>query len=194
MANEIKSGRLKGVRALRVWPVTVNDATTYTTEEMIAVPALQSLTKEVTSQDFTIYADDAVYDTGSEYQYEDLTVKLAELPLELEAKLQGGDFDQEEGSYTFKSTSTAPEFALGYAAMMKTGNFRMFKHYAVKLMKVKIDHQTKGSGTEEQSFELTFRNAQRMADGAVRVTKDSADETYTWLNSIDNLPVTEPGA
>ena len=185
---------LKGFCAARVWPVTVNSADTYTTGEMMALPSAQNLTKEVTRSEYTIYADDGIYDSGSDYQYEDLEFTVAELPVEIEAQLSGGTFDEKEKAYTFKNNDTAPEFAFGYAALMTDGQYRMFKHYVVKLMSVKVDHATKGESGEIAAYVLSFRSTQRMADGAVRITKDSEDNTYSWLSTIDNLPVTEPGA
>ena len=184
-----KPKALKGFTGVRIWPVTVNTAAAYTTGEKIALVGAQNLTKEVTSQDFTIYADDGIYASGSEYQYEDLTFKAAELPLEVEAKLQGCAFDSESGSYTFKNPDAAPEYAFGYAARRLDGNYRMFIHYAVKLMKVKVDHSPKSDGTDIQSYELTFRNTQRKADGAVRKVMDSTDGSFAALDTIDNIPV-----
>ena len=182
---------LKGFCGARVWPITANTATTYTTGEMVALDNAQNLTKDVTRGEYTIYADDSVYDTGSEYQYEDLTFTVAELPLEIEAELSGGTYNDEEKTYTFKSGDVAPEFAFGYAALMVSGEYRMFKHYCVKLTTVKVDHATKGDTNDIAAYNLTFRSTQRKADGAVRITKDSEDQSYTWLNTIDNIPVSQ---
>jgi len=185
---------LKGFCAVRVWPITANTPYAYTTGAVILLPAAQSLTKDVTRGDYTIYADDSVYDTGSDYQNEELELTLAELTPELEAMLSGGDYDEETGEYTFKNTDIAPEFALGYAALRSDGKYRMFKHYAAKLISVKVDHATKGDSNDIAPYTLTFRNTQRNADGAIRVTKDSEDGTHTWLDTIDQIGGSEPPA
>lgn len=189
MASEKKA--LKGFRAARLWPVTTNSAEAYETGTMIPLPSAQGLTKDVSRSEYTIYADDGVYDSGSDYQYEDLEFTIAELPLEVEAQISGGTYDQTEKTYVFKNTDTAPEYAFGYAALMSSGEYRMFKHYVVKLMSIKVDHATKGEGDNINAYALTFRATQRMADGAVRVTKDSEDKTYAWLSTIDQIPVVE---
>lgn len=186
MASNKKA--LKGFRAARVWPVTANTTEAYTTGTMTHLTGAQELTKEVSRGDFTIYADDGVYDSGSDYQYEDLEFKVAELPLDIEALLSGGTYDATAKTYTFKNTDTAPEYAFAYAALMSNGQYRMFKHYAVKLMSVKVDHITKGDKNDIAAYTLTFRNTQRNADGAVRIEKDSEDYTYTWIDTIDQVP------
>jgi phi13 family phage major tail protein len=180
---------LKGLRAARLWPITTNDADTYATGTMVDLPGAQALTKEVSKSEFTIYADDGVYDSGSDFQYEDLTLTLAELTPELESKLSGGTYDATDKKYTFKTTDSAPEFALGYAALKLDGKYRMFKHFVVKLLSVKIDHQSKGDGNDIQAYQLTFRGAQRKADNKIRETQDSATADYTWLDTIEQFPI-----
>lgn len=179
---------LKGFCAARIWPVTTNNSTTYATGTMISLPSAQALTKDVSRSEYTIYADDGVYDSGADFLYEDLEFTVAELPLEIEAQLSGGTYDETEKTYLFKNTDVAPEYAYGYAARRVDGEYRMFKHYSMKLMSIKVDHATIGDNKDIQAYKLKFRSTQRMADGSVRFTKDSSDGTYTWLNTIDALP------
>ena len=193
MPDNNKPKALKGFDGARLWPVTANTKAAYTTGEKIPLIGAQNLTKATTSQDYTIYADDGVYASGADYQYEDLTLKVAELPLEVEAELQGSTYDSESNAYTFKSADVAPEYAFGYAARRLDNEYRMFIHYAVKLMSVKVDHSPRPDGTDIQSYELTLRNTQRKADGAVRKVMDSDDGSYTALDTIDNIPAA-PGA
>ncbi len=181
MGNVVEKKALKGFCGLRLWPVLQNTAAGYIVGTPLAMPEGQSLTKEVNKEDYTVYADDRIYDTGADYNYEDLTVGIAELPLDLEAKLQGSEYDEETKVYTFSSMDVAPEYALGYAARQLSGNYRMFVHFSVKLMSVKVDHNTKGASNDIQPYTLTFRNMQKVKDGAVRIQKDSTDKTYAWL-------------
>lgn len=179
---------LKGLNNVRVFPITANDKTTYTTGEKIDLPTAQGLTKDTTTGEYTIYADDGVYDAGADYQYEDLQLSLAELPIDIQAELTGGTYDEQTKTYTFKSVDVAPEYALGYAALMVSGEYRMFKHYCTKLMSVKVDHATKGDSNDIAPYTLTFRNTQRVADGAVSAVQDSTQKSTTWLDTIDNIP------
>ncbi len=180
---------LKGFTAARIWPVTTNDAAVYATNTMIPLPSAQGLTKDVSRSEYTIYADDGVYDSGADFLYEDLEFTVAELPLEIESKLTGGTYAETEKTYLFKNSDIAPEFAFGYAARRVDGQYRMFKHYSMKLISIKVDHATISDSKDIQAYKLKFRATQRVADGAVRFTKDSSDGTYTWLNTIDQLPV-----
>lgn len=179
---------LKGFCGARLWPVTCNDANAYTTGTMMALSGAQALTKEVKRNEYTIYADDGVFDSGADYQYEDLTLTLAELPLEAEAALSGGTYDAATGTYHFKNTDIAPEYALGYAALLLSGQYRMYKHYSLKLLNIKADHTTRGEKGEVQAYKLTLRATQRERDGMVRTTRDSTDGTYGWLDSMEALP------
>jgi phi13 family phage major tail protein len=141
---------------------------------------------------YTIYADDGIYHMGKDYQYEDLTFKVAELPLEVEAEIQGFTYDEVGKSYVAKDTDAAPEYAFGYAARQLDGQYRMFQHYAVRLMKIKVEHKPKPDGSDIQSYELTFRNTHRKADGAFRWVGVSTDNTYALLDIIENLPTAPP--
>lgn len=179
---------LKGFCACRIFPITTNDATTYATGTKVALPAAQEMTKDVSRAEYTIYADDGVYDAGSDFQYEDLTVTLAELTSELESKLSGGTYDATADVYSFKNTDIAPEYALGYAALKSDGTYRQFMHYCAKLMSVKITHKTKGEGQDIQAYQLTFRTFARKSDGLVRDIKDGTDTTYTWLDTVKQYP------
>lgn len=180
---------LKGFCACRLFPITTNDGTTYATGTKVDLPGAQELTKDVSRSEFTIYADDGVYDMGSDFQYEDLTLTLAELTPTLEASLSGGTFDATSKVYSFKNTDTAPTFALGYAALKADATYRQFMHYVAKLMSVKISHKTKGDGNDIQAYQLTFRCSQRAADGLIRDIKDSEDATHTWIDTVKQYPV-----
>lgn len=185
---------LKGFCAARLWPITTNSEEAYATSTMVPLPGAQQLTKDTSRSEYTIYADDGVYDSGSDFQYEDLTFTVAELTPELEAKLSGGTYDDAEKVYTFKASDLAPEFAFGYAAMKLDGTYRMFKHYVVKLLSVKVDHASKGDTGDIAAYQLTLRATQRKADGKIRDISDSEGTNYDWLNQIEQFPKTTPEA
>lgn len=183
---------LKGFCGARVWPLTANTDAAYTPGEMVRLPHAQNLTKEVTGEEYTLYADDTVYDAGIEFQYEELTFTVRELDLAVQAQLTGAEFDEQKKTYRFKDTDTAPEYAFGYAALQRDGNYHMFVHYAVKLMSVKVDHETRGQSSEGNSYELTFRGVARAIDGAIRDENVSDDKSMTWLDTIEKLPAGTP--
>jgi len=181
---------LRGFRAARMWPVTTNTAAAYATGLMFALPGAQELTKDTKKTDYTIPADDGIYATGSDFLYEDLVFKMAELSLELEASLQGSTYVEADKEYIFKDTDIAPEFAFGYAAAKLDGTSRMFKHPVTKLMSIKVDHKTKAEGnTDIQSYTVTLRSYRRPCDGMIRDTKDGATAAITWLDTMAAFPV-----
>lgn len=176
---------LKGLCGVRCWAVTENSSAKYEIGEMVGLDGAQSLTKEVTKNDYTIYADDGIYDSGSDYQYTDLKLKVAQLPLEVEALLSGGKFDESNGTYELKTSDMAPEIAFGFAALMISGKYRMWVFHSCKLMGVKADHASKGGKNEVQSYELTLRATQRKKDGAIALIRDSETGDYSWLDGVD---------
>ena len=179
---------LKGLCGVRVWEIGSNSPAAYETGEMTALEGAQSLTKEVSRSDYTIYADDGVYDSGSDYQYTDLKLKVAQLPLAVEAMLAGGAYDETTQTYTFAANDMAPELALGFAALMLNGQYRMWVYYACKLMSVKADHSTRGDKNDVQAYELSFRATQRKTDGAIGVIRDGSGGDYAWLSSFGTQP------
>ncbi|MGE5494615.1 MAG: major tail protein [Burkholderiales bacterium] len=180
---------LVGFRAARYWPITANDATTYTTGAMQAFVGARNLTKDDNESEYIIPGDDSVYDTGTDYNYQDMEFEVDELSLEMHAALKGYEYDEEENSYIRKADAKAIQFALGYAAPLAGGSsqFRMWKHYCCTVLKVKVDHRTRvpGQNKEANTYKLTIRNTMRAADGKIEHTKDG---TIDWLNTIDNLP------
>lgn len=180
---------LKGLRAVRLFPITTNDLTTYATGTKKSLPGAQELTKDVSRGEYTIYADDETYDTGSNFQYEDLELTLAELTLELEAAISGGTYDDTTKTYTFHKDDSAPEYALGYAALKADVTFRQFMHYCAKMMSINVSHKTTGEGNDIQVYKIKFRCTPRKCDGKVRDVQDSATEAYTWLDTVKQYPV-----
>ena len=183
---------LKGFTGARIWKVDKNSTAEYALGPMIDLPGAQNLTKSVAGEEFTIRADDIIWDTGVEYSYEDLTFTIVQLTPELEALLSGGEFDEVNKIYHFKNIDAAPEFAFGYAALKANKTYRMYKHFAMRLQSIALDHATRGASTDAQAYQLTFRNTQRNVDGMVRDTKDSDGASYTWLNTIDPISATTP--
>ena len=180
---------LKGFTGARFWPLAKNTSTNYEFGPKVPMDGAQNLTKDVSSQDVLVYADDGVYYAGSDYQYEDMNFTVAELPLEVQATLQGADYDDTKKEYTFKTTDAAPEFAFGYAARRLDGEYRMFVHFAVRVTKITVEHRPRPDGTDIQAYQLTLRNTQRNADGAVRRERDSIDKTYAALDTmLDAIP------
>lgn len=185
---------LRGLKACSLFPVTANTTTAYAVGDPFELPAIQSLSKADTAEEYTIPADDVVYDTGTEFQHTDIEAGFAEMSNEQLATITGGKYDEVTEEYTAANLDEAPEMAMAYAALQLGGGHRCFKHPVVKLMRVTVSHTTKGQGgTEIAPYTLSFRVTPRKFDGVYRLQRDVAKgEELTYLTYFTALPVEEP--
>jgi len=187
MAGTTKKG-IKGFSGCRIWPVTVNSATAYAVGTKVDLPAVTKATVSRSVEDITLYADDGIYDSGSEFQNETLEIELQELPLELMAKLDGADYDEETGVYSWGANSIAPELALGFRCLMRDGNYLMVQYYSGVVTMIKMDPVTRGDNKDGSRYTVTYKAGTRMADGKVIRKKESASwADLTWLDTLDTI-------
>lgn len=185
--NEKKA--LKGLRRFNALAITANTEDAYSVGERLPLPAIQRLTKDEQTTEFSIEADDEIYDSDEDYQHTDIQATFAEMSNELLAKLTGGSYDGTSGVYTAGKNDIASEYALTYAAMYK-GGYRLFRHFVGKLMSVKVDHETKGQNGQIAPYTLNFRCTSRKIDEKYRDQKDiGLDDGFAWIESIESLPI-----
>lgn len=181
---------LRGFANFRVFPVTTNDATTYAVGEKVLVPYAVSGTMDRSVQDFTLYADDSVYDSGSDFQSETLEIVVQELPVELHEALEGGEYDDETQTYSWGPDVVAPELACGFSALMRNGGYLMVQYYSCRVSSIKVDYTTKGNSQDGSPYTITLQASTRTADGKLFRKKEATDKTgLTWLDTVDALPV-----
>ncbi len=182
---------IKGFSGLRIWPVTANTASTYAVGEKIDVPTAVSATTDRKSEDYELPADDGIYDSGSEFTSEDLEIIVQELPLDLEAKLDGASFDDETGVYSWgPETAVAPNYALGFRALKRDGTYRMIQYYYGKVTSIKIDYKTRTDNKDGSRHTIHMTMFPRLADGQHVRKKDTVTGSdLIWLNTVDAIPV-----
>lgn len=181
--------KLRGFSALRFWPVTANDDTAYTTGTKFSVPAVVSATMTRNTEDYTDYADDGIYDSGSEFKDDTFEIVLQELPIELAAKLDGATYSDTDKVYSWGTTSAAPELAMGFRCLMRSGNYLMIQYYSVTCTAIKVDYQTKGASNEGSQYTVTVKAATRKGDNLVVRKKESTQASdLSWLDAVDQLP------
>lgn len=187
---------LKGFADLRYNKLTANTAEAYTpSATQTKLPGAQSLTSTDTRQDYEIYADDGVYDSGSDYQSTELTITMAEMSLKDLADLAGAKYDEDTGVMEESSTDVPPEVALGFSGLMVDGGKRMFQYLCCKLKDYKADLNTKGSSNDINAYTLTFSCTGRAYDHRVRKVKDVEKGSngaldISWLNTVTAEPAT----
>lgn len=181
---------LWGFADFRIFPVTTNDSTTYTVGQKVVIPSAVSCSKDRSTQDYTLYADDGIYDSGSDFQSETLEIVVQELPLELKAALEGGDYDEETSTYTWGPDVVAPELAIGFSALRRDGGYLMTQYYACKVSSIQVELNTKGSSQDGSPYTITLQASTRVADGKLYRESECANKTgLTWLDTVDTLPV-----
>ncbi|MFD3260839.1 major tail protein [Paenibacillus lentus] len=181
---------LKGFKGLGIFPITKNDAQGYTVGEKVPVNGAQSLSMEPDTEEWSIPADDGVYESGSDLNGYGFKLTIAELPLEIRSHFEGGEYDKDTGVYSYYSDTVAPEIGISFQALTSDGNYRMYKVYALRCNAITDVVNTKGSGDSATAVEITGKITQRKTDNKVKDMKDSV--TAADLAWLDELVSTAP--
>jgi len=188
MANTKKAA--KGFSGLRIFTVTQNNAEGYEVGQKITISGAQTFVRNPQTTDWQINADDGIYDSGSDWNGENFTLTLAELPLEHKKYFEGGTYDEATKTYHYRSTDQAPELALAFRVLQSDGSWLMVKFFSCKCRSVKIDHQTKGQSGEIASVTIEGLIMNRIYDSKVKEEKEATTEgDLTWLDTIESLPI-----
>lgn len=180
---------LKGLKNLSIFPITKNDATEYTAGQAILVPSLQSLTMDPQMSEWKVFADDTVYESGSDWGGMNLSFQVAELPLELKKYFEGGEYDEQEKEYTYKDSAVAPEIGASFAAQTSDGQYRMVKLYSLRATRVRGDYRTKGEGGDSSTpITIDATVMSRNKDSVVKREKDSTGGDLSWLDDLNDAP------
>ncbi len=175
---------LRGLSALRIFTVVKNDETGYSVGEKIIVSGVQELTSQKDVSEWKIYADDGLYDIGSEWKGSSFTLTLAGLPNELRSYFEGGTYDELTDEYTYSSDSEAPELALSFSSVSDSSTKELTKVYSAKCTKVSFEHKTKGEGSSVVPIKIEGYFLPRRIDNAVFTKKDAANSDVSWLDTI----------
>lgn len=160
------------------------------TGDRIKVPSAKSCSPSDNRTEFTINADDGVWDSGSEWTDTTNEVVFVEMDLETLAKMTGATVN-EDGSIDESTLDVAPDIALTYSALRADGGYRLYMYYCAKATKVTVSHTTKGESTDAQTYTVAFSCVPRKCDGKVRRTIDiDKGESLEWLNTIPSYPAT----
>lgn len=175
----------KGFKIGGIFPVTANNASTYTVGAKIAVSGAQSLTMSPETSDWKINADDGIYDSGSDWNGIKATLTLAECPLSLREYFEGGDYDETSKVYTYKSTSQAPEIAMTFKALQSDKTSMMVQLFSMKATSYKMDYKTKGESSDISAVTIEFLIQNRIKDNAIKIEKEAATEAdLVWMDTV----------
>lgn len=181
---------LKGFSKFVLFPITENTLEKYIVGEKVSIPSAQKLSKDYEASEENIYADDDIWDIDKTVDGEKFTLTLAELPNDLRALLEGGTYDEDSKTYSFKTTDSAPEFACSYRGLLADGTYRMWRQYRAKVSTIKMDLETKGNG-KNGGVEIEGMFLPRACDNKLFdiCDTDKGNANLTWLDEIPAFPV-----
>ena len=174
---------LKGFSNLGFLKVLANETGAYSVDTAYkSIPGGKSCAPTDNKTEFSIPADDGVWDSGSDWTDTTLVVTVVESELAILSELIGAEFDE---SMEESTVDEAPEVALTFSALRVDGGYRLYRYYACKCTGYKVSHTTRGESNDAQTYELTFKCTPRKSDNRIRGTKDvEAGANLSWLKSI----------
>lgn len=165
---------------------TDTSAAVYDTPKLI--PGLISVGLNVTYQEATLYADDIIYAQEKVFEKAEVTVDMADLPLEDRAILFGHTRG-EDGVEKSSSDDSPPYIAIFFESKKHNGEIRYVKLLKGKFNEDSEDLNTKGGNTEYQTHKITATFIARKNDHNWRYIADAAasDTTIstTWYESVE---------
>jgi len=185
-----KKKALRGLSGIKVFELLENTETNYKVGEAIPIPYAQKLTRDIQTSNDPSYADDEIYDDEEIFDGEDFELTIPEAELSLMPVLEGGNYNEETGEYSWGPDDTGKDYAMTFKAKRKDGNYRMFRYYRAKFKKVKQDLQTQDNGTQISVLTIngTFYKRALLSDAKVRTYKDSAKvEDLAWLDTVPTV-------
>lgn len=176
---------LKGLKRLKIFPITTNDSTTYTPGAAIAITGAQSLSFSPETQEWKSYADDGIFDSGSDFLGMKFTLTLAQCPIEFKKHFEGGEYDDATDVYTFHSDDQAPELGMTFAALQSDGTYQGVRLFSLKCSSYKNDYKTKGESSDSNPITIEGTIMTKKKDNAVKAEKELAnDAALTWLDVL----------
>lgn len=174
---------LKGFANLGYFGITTNTSAAYACEpERTLLTGASSCAPTDNKTDFSIPADDGVWDSGSDWTDTTLVITVVEAELANLAQLIGAEFDTELKESTFDEPN---EVALTFSALRRDGGYRLYRYFCCKCTGYKVTHNTKGTNNDAQTYELTYKCIPREIDHLIRSTKDV--DKGTALTYITNM-------
>ena len=181
---------LRGFSDLSIFAVQTNDSTSYVLGERVAVPGAQELSVQKDTNEWKIYADDGIYESGTDWKGAKLALTIAGLPSELRNYFEGGFHSVAKGTYTYFKDSEAPEIALSFGSFANSEMAEFTKIFSLRCTKVSFEHKTKGENTSVIPVKIEGVIMQRKIDGAVFAKKEGPLGDNEWIYSNDGLVIT----
>ena len=181
-----------GVKDLRIAKITADTAsgTTYDAPQKLAGAIEVSISANNADPDVQ-YADDIEFDVVNPDPELSVSVKLADVPLEIQAMLRGHETDA-DGQLIKKATDEAAYYALGFASEKTNHKLRYVWLYKCRAKFIGETYGTKqGTTVTRQEPTVEFTAIKRTFDQAYQIMadEDSVPEngtapTSAWLDTV----------
>ena len=158
---------------------------TATYAEMIHIPQLREVQIKPQTNEESLYADDAAVESSNVVSKYQLTVDMANIPLEYRALLCGHDYDDKTGIMTIKSTDAAPYFLVAFQANKSNGKARFIKFVKVKFAEPDEDAKTKEENISYNTPQMTATAVYRNSDHVAVMQADEEAEGYIEQTKTD---------
>lgn len=174
-----------GLKNLHYARMTTEDTATaaavYGTPKRLV--GVNSVSIEKETETATLYGDDQAIDTFIRTKQYNVTIELADLPLEDEAALGGHEYT--DGILTVKGTDVPPYVALLFEADTRNGKTRFVVLYKGRLTPPQEDLNTRGESFEYGLHTLEGSFIARVIDGKI---EDKTEDTTAaeWYLKVDH--------
>ena len=176
---------LKGFKRIKIFPLTTHDTSTYTPGTAVAISGAQGLAFSPETSEWKQYADDGLYDSGSDWLGMKFTLTLAECPISLKTHFEGGTYTSGTGIYVYKSDDQAPELGMTFAALQSDGTYQGVRLFSLRCSSYKNDYKTKGESGEGNAITIEGTIMNRKTDNAVKEEKELSDDAaLVWLDAL----------
>lgn len=130
---------------------------------------LISVDLNVNTNKADLYADNILWATETVFQNAEMTINVADLPMDMQADLLGHTYDSDNKTLIKKASDVAPYFAIGFEFLTTTGKLAVWM-YKGKTQPASMSGNTKGENTEYGTNEMqaTFAALKGAGDNTAR--------------------------
>lgn len=182
---------LRGFSRLKLFPVVVNTTEQYEVDEVLPLPEVQSMTKDVDSTSENIYADDMLYLNLTSFNGINSSITIAELVLETIAELGFGTFDETTKTLKGNPQGRNKEFAASFRILRADGGYRLYRWFVYTITAITesaVTTKGEGGGINPYVVDGTFTG--RKVDDLPYEVKDVDvfdDTAALWLDTIPSV-------
>lgn len=182
------SGAVVGLSDMHYALLTKDDDTGVTYGPVTAI-SKQAVSAKISpkTNSATLYADDGPIDTSSTIGEVDVTIQLADLPMEVRAALLGHTMG-DDGVILEKTTDVAPYVAFGFRSRKSNGKYRYVWLLKGQFAPPEDDYQTQNGQTSYQQPSITGTFVMRAYDSAYQAIADEDTALFTtgstWFTTV----------